>query len=336
MLQVYKNDKHPIYMCFIDLSKAFDSIPKKLMIDKLHALLPSSNFLHLLVKLLTEKKYKILFNGVESDAFCLQNGLPQGDSLSPTLFSIFMNDLAKEIYSNIEQTNAAIIGDLHVPCLIYADDILLMSNDKDGLMKQINLVQKFCNLNGLEINYDKTKVMIQNARHDYDYINIDFDDDVKQIEVVKEYKYLGFWISHNTKKHLISLAKKGKQAAYLTAKKLKEFGSINGTIVKNTFEMLTLSKMQYGGEFCFYNKLSELNKIQFQFYKRFYHLSTTTANYCLKGEFGLLPVEYYFDKAALNLWSKLIFSDSGSIMKTCFDHISSNLFDNKYLLGVGE
>ena len=117
---------------------------------------------------------------------------------------------------------------------------------------------------------------------------------------------------------------------------MKELGSINGTIVKNTFEMLTLSKMQYGGEFCFYNKLSELNKIQFQFYKRFYHLQTTTANYCLIGEFGLLPLEYYFDKAAINIRIKIIFSENGSTMKK----LASITFQAIYLiiniLGVGE
>ena len=181
------------------------------MINKLHALLPNSNFLHLLMKLITKKTYKILFNGIESDAFNLQNGLPQGDSLSPTLFSIFMNDLAKEIYSNTELLNAAVIGNFYVPSLIYADDILLMSNDEDGLMKQIKIVHKFCSDNGLEINYDKTKVMIQNVKYDDDYIRINYDNEIKHIEIVKEYKYLGFWISHNTKKHLISLANKGKK-----------------------------------------------------------------------------------------------------------------------------
>ena len=324
ILQIYKNSKHSLYISFIDLSKAFDSIPKTILIEKLHSLLPNSNFLHLLKRLITDKRYKILYDGVESEAFNLQKGLPQGDSLSPTLFSIFMNSLAKEIYANIEVTNAATIGSI-------ADDILLMSNDKVGLLKQIEIVNNFCNVNGLKINYDKTKIMIHNVASENDYLDINLNNYTKQIEIVKEYKYLGFWISNNTKKHLLSLTKKGNQSAYLTNKKLKELGEVNGTIVRNTFEMLALSKMMYGGEFCFHNKLSELNKIQFQFYKRFYHLSATTANYRLIGEFGLLPLEYYFYKAAINFWIRILFSQNKCIMKICFDHISLSPHRNSYL-----
>jgi len=250
--------------------------------------------------------------------------------LSPTLFSIFINDLSKEIDANLGNLNAVNIGETQIPCLIYADDILLMSNDINSLMNQIQIVNEYCKRNSLDMNFDKTKLIFQNIRYENDHIELNLNNELKRIDIVREYKYLGFWIGNNTKKHLSSLTKNGNKSAYLTAKKLKEIGCANGTIVKNTFEMLTLSKMQYGGEFCFYNKLSELNRIQFQFYKRFYHLITTTANYCLIGEFGLFPLEYHFEKAAINLWIKIIFNESSTIMKRCYNHVSNNLDNSNY------
>ena len=328
--QIYKNYKQPLYLCFIDLSKAFDSVPKTLVIKTLQSVLPNSNFLRLMTKLIIDKKYRILYNGNETDLFTLQNGVPQGDSLSPTLFSLFMNSLINEIHSKINEINAANIGHIKIPCLIYADDIVLMSNDKTGLIDQIKIAHFFCRKNGLKINYEKTKVMIQNDKYDHDYLDIDFNVEKRRIEIVKEYKYLGLWLSHNTKKHLEYLCKKGNKFAYLTAKKLREFGHVNGLVVKNTFDMLTLSKMKYGGEFCFHNKLSDLNKIQAQFYKRFYHLNNTTANYCLNGEFGLLPFEYHFYKAAINYWIKIVFCDGNNIIKMCYNHIKENLVEMKY------
>ena len=85
----------------------------------------------------------------------------------------------------------------------------------------------------------------------------------------------------------------------MTSKLLKEFGHINGCSLKEVFEMLALSKMKYGGEFCFKDNLKIRNQIQIQFYKRFCHLKLTTPNYI--GEFCVQPIEFHFYMPALSL-----------------------------------
>ena len=92
----------------------------------------------------------------------------------------------------------------------------------------------------------------------------------------------------------------------MTSKLLKEFGHMDTCSLKEIFEMLTLSKMKYGEEFCFKDNLKTVNQIQIQFYKRFCHLKLTTLNYCIIGEFGVQPIEFHFYKAALTFWTKLI------------------------------
>ena len=79
-------------------------------------------------------------------------------------------------------------------------------------------------------------------------MHIRFLDTSSIIEVVNDYKYLGVWISKNNKKHIKHLEKNGKKSSFMTAKLLKEFGQINGNFLRQTFEMITLSKMKYGGE----------------------------------------------------------------------------------------
>ena len=100
------------------------------------------------------------------------------------------------------------------------------------------------------------------------------------------------WFSKSNKKHLDALEKKGRKSSYLTAKILKEFGEINGHMLSNTFEMLTLSKIKCGAEFRFDDNFKNFDRIQYQFYKRFCHLKITTPNYCLIGEFGIKPIEF--------------------------------------------
>ena len=101
----------------------------------------------------------------------------------------------------------------------------------------------------------------------------------------------------------------------MTTKALKEFGQINGNFLRDTFNTLTISKIKYGGELCFWDNLLSINQIQYQFYKRFCHLKTTTPNYCLIGEFGIQPLEFHFYKGALRYWLRLLVADNRNLIK---------------------
>ena len=91
---------------------------------KLRDVLPESKLLSLVTKLLDNKTYKILHNGEESQSLKLNNGIPQGDSMSPTVFCLYMNDFLS-LRQNVEDIDPASIDDLRISSVIYADDILL-------------------------------------------------------------------------------------------------------------------------------------------------------------------------------------------------------------------
>ena len=59
-IQIYKNDKKPLYTCFVDLSKAFDSVQKSRLISKLRCIIPNGDFLLLLIYIIKFKAYKVL------------------------------------------------------------------------------------------------------------------------------------------------------------------------------------------------------------------------------------------------------------------------------------
>ena len=62
----------------------------------------------------------------------LNLGVRQGDNLSPNLFKIFINDLPKYLEETIDPVN---IGDLTLNCLMYADDVVMLSTSKTVLQE---------------------------------------------------------------------------------------------------------------------------------------------------------------------------------------------------------
>ena len=69
-------------------------------------------------------------NGYITDWFSTKYGVRQGDSLSPTLFSLFINDLATDLKS----TNGGIeINGIKIHCLFYADDIAIIAQSEKEL-----------------------------------------------------------------------------------------------------------------------------------------------------------------------------------------------------------
>ena len=68
-------------------------------------------------------KSKVKFNGTLSDSFECQLGVRQGESLSPFLFSMYLNDLEDEFY--LKGVGGIDIGFFKIFLLLYADDIII-------------------------------------------------------------------------------------------------------------------------------------------------------------------------------------------------------------------
>ena len=88
-------------------------------------------------------------------------GVKQGDPPSPFFFNIYMNDLCSDVL-NSNNIDTPEISDLAVPCLFWADDLVLISQSKEGLQQHLNVLEKYCKDWKLSVNTDKTQVVIFN------------------------------------------------------------------------------------------------------------------------------------------------------------------------------
>ena len=116
--------------------------------------------------------------------------------MSPLLFIIFINDLPKTIKEGT--THPVQINGCGINSLLWADDIVLLSETKVGLQNCLNNLNKFCGDRKLKVNLKKTKTLIFNKsgktlKCDTFYI------DSRVIENVNKYTYLGFTIAASGK-----------------------------------------------------------------------------------------------------------------------------------------
>ena len=129
-------------------------------------------------------------------SFDIPTGLRQGDNLSPTLFSIFLNDLA----TGIKSLNAGItIDGFNLTILLYADDIVLLAPSPEKLQKQIEFIHQWCKKWKMSVNSDKTQIVhFRPKRQPLSSFVWKFGNDT--LHKVPVYKYLGVYLHHHISK----------------------------------------------------------------------------------------------------------------------------------------
>ena len=98
---------------------------------------------------------KVIFGPFESSWFEVAHGVKQGCILSPTLFSLVMQDLI----DMLNDKNFGIpLNGTKTPGLLYADDVVLIGESEESLTKMLNVSHVFVSKWGMSFNYDKSKV----------------------------------------------------------------------------------------------------------------------------------------------------------------------------------
>ena len=112
----------------------------------------------------THAKFVVKKDHTITDPSILGKGVRQGDGLiRPILFNIFINDIDSIFSSDICFPVQLI--DTKLNCLLYADDLLLLSESKEGLQSCLDSLKANCDRWKLKVNLNKTKIMIFSKGH---------------------------------------------------------------------------------------------------------------------------------------------------------------------------
>ena len=201
----------------MDLKKAYDSVWRRGLIHKLEEIGINRKTTNLIKDMYENTYTSLLYKSQVLPTIPTKKGLKQGDNLSPFFFNIYINDLPGEIEQG--KTDPVEIQNHYINSLLWADDIILLSETKEGLQCCLNNLDTYCQKWKLEVNLKKTKSLTfrgkgKKTTNDQFYLN------TVPIEMTNEYTYLGISIdmTGNLKNGTLKLIDKARRAWFAIQK----------------------------------------------------------------------------------------------------------------------
>ena len=299
------NNNRKLFSAFIDFKKAFDFVVRDILWYKLIKYGVRGKILNVIQSMYRNIKSKVKYNNSLSSEFTSFVGVRQGECLSPFLFSMYLNDLEDEF--ELKGVEGIDIGMLKLYLLLYADDIVIFSNSKEGLQKGLDVLADYCNKWKLTVNIDKTKVMIFRKGGNLPR-NISFTFQGKNIEIVNRFVYLGITFStggsfNDTHKTLSGQALK---AIFKLNQYLYHFTDLLPKHTLDLFDMLVMPILCYGGEVWCFSKPVQQERTHLQFCKKLLGVKRVTQNDFVYGELGRVNLQNKLFVSAISYWFKIL------------------------------
>ena len=312
-----------LYTCFVDFKKAFDSVWHDGLFYKLLVNGIGGKTYDIIKSMYSKTNCAIKIGQNKTRSFQYNRGVRQGCVLSPSLFNLFIDELPKNL--KLFDTDPVILpNNDKLSCLMYADDLILVSLSKQGLQQSLNILQTFCSDWGMEVNKKKTKVMIFQKKIRKSQI-FEFYYKKEILTMTNDYTYLGLNISSTGSFTIAEKLLKEKALRRIFALKRNiNFVKLSLKSVFKIFDTIVKPILTYGAEiwgvyknrfdFKFWEK-SEIEKVHNLFCKSYLGVNKKASNIACKSELGRLPLNLEIVKKIVNFYDHIEKQSDTSIVK---------------------
>ena len=319
---VTKQGRH-MFATFVDFRKAFDSVDRPLLYHRLMGYGISGAFLELLRQIYSNNTNTVRVNGALSPEFSSKIGLRQGDNLSPSLFSCYINDLLHKLNCSGKGINLN-LKDCHrtVCALAYADDIVILSDNREEHQTLLNIVSEWCNRWRVVINVKKTKT-VEFCTKGCDRCNVNFVIGKDQIDNADSYRYLGILLHYNLDWSVTidNLYTAGSQAlGQLISKTKGNFDPGYCSYTKLYHSLVTLVVDYSVGAWCPGINCKKLDQLQNRAIRFYCGVPRMTPVTVLEGDIGWEPSMVCRDISCVRLYNQLVRLPSDSLTKYVLEY----------------
>ena len=175
--------------------------------------------------------------------------------------------------------------------ILFADDMVLFSNNRFGLQRGLNKFHEYCEHWGLEVNVDKTKRMVfKNGGKKNKLDRWTFNG--QEVETVTEFRYLGFIFSSSGKFNigLDNLQTRGEKALFDMISSIENFKDMYVNMKLSLFESLVKPVILYGCEIWGFCKAKRLDTFYLRFLKHNLYVRKTTPTCFVYRECNVYPL----------------------------------------------
>ena len=311
VIDFYKSQGQTVYVCFVDFQKAFDCVWRNALLYKLLKQGMNPLLVKLIQSMYCNTSQTLKINSGITRAFRTYRGVRQGCILSPRLFNLFINDIPGIFDQSCKPIHMS--HSLKLSCLMYADDLVILSESPSGLQSCLDKLETYTEKWGLKLNLKKTKIMI--FRNRSNKIKPQFFFGGNQVEITDQYKYLGTIVTNNGsfKANETNLKKKGLRASFIISKNIGPHSKPSTAIkiFEKVVEPILLHNAEITGAFIpntwTYDKFltnmwdvgKEANKVIIGFLRQLLGVHKKTTNIAVLAETGKYPI-------ALNIFIRII------------------------------
>jgi hypothetical protein len=213
--------------------------------------------------------------------------------------------------------------------LLYADDIVIISDSLDDLQKGLNILKDYCERWKLTVNVNKTKIMFfrkggriaRNTRLFYNGL---------EIEIVNKFTYLGivFTSGGSFEQTFEALSGQALKSMFKMKLYLQKFTNLEVKHRLDLFDKLIKPILNYGCEVWGINDATKLENIHTNFCKNILGVKTQTQNNFIYGELGRMPLKYQRTTQIIKYWLKIIKCDNVKLIKQTYNMMLSDIERN--------
>ena len=177
-----EKDNGGLWVLFVDFRAAFPSLDRATLLRKLeNQFAIRGHCLGLIRELLKGTTFRIDDGVSLSEKLNEHKGVPQGDSLSPTLFLCYVTDLSDSLRT---------INERSLNHAFFADDLETDSPNSDDIQHALDAIEIWSNENLIDVNLQKTKIM-KFRKGGRVSRQVSFSYKGEPVDIVNEYEYLG-------------------------------------------------------------------------------------------------------------------------------------------------